>query len=134
MPVERRADVPRHHVEDLEHALEVVRRNSSTTCAGRGADTRRAVDHRLLPLAEQIVGEPEAQRRSMDSKWRLGLVGGRLEPAERLGELRRRLGRRVPAVAEVTTRWNAPGLSPPTQMGGCGFCTGLGAKPRSWTW
>ena len=31
----------------------------------------------------------------------------------------------------VTTRRKAPGLSPPTQIGGCGFCTGLGAKPMS---
>ena len=33
----------------------------------------------------------------------------------------------------VATRLNAPGLSPPTQIGGCGFCTGLGAKPTSLT-
>ena len=31
----------------------------------------------------------------------------------------------------VATRRNAPGLSPPTQIGGCGFCTGLGANPTS---
>ena len=31
----------------------------------------------------------------------------------------------------VATRRKAPGLSPPTQIGGCGFCTGFGAKPMS---
>ena len=31
----------------------------------------------------------------------------------------------------ATTRRSAPGLSPPTQIGGCGFWTGLGAKPTS---
>ncbi len=28
---------------------------------------------------------------------------------------------------------SAAGLSPPTQRGTCGFCTGLGAKPQSLT-
>jgi len=31
----------------------------------------------------------------------------------------------------VTTRRNAAGLAPPTQIGGWGFWTGFGAKPRS---
>jgi DNA-binding NarL/FixJ family response regulator len=31
----------------------------------------------------------------------------------------------------ATTRRNAPGLAPPIQSGGCGFCTGLGANPMS---
>jgi hypothetical protein len=33
--------------------------------------------------------------------------------------------------ASVAVRLNAPGLSPPTTIGGCGFWIGFGANPTS---
>src|SRR5262245_12832639 len=94
-------DVAGDEVEDLEHPAEVVTAELQDDVLepelfvlSEGVDDRR---HALL---DEVVGEPEAQRKLDRRKRPPRLVGRLAQAAERLGDLRGRLRCRVPAIAE----------------------------------
>src|SRR5262249_13122285 len=88
-------------VENLEHPAEVVapelqqhvRQPELLVLTESVNDRRRA-------LLDEVVGEPEAQRELDRCPRSARVIRGIAEAAERLGELRGRLRRRVPAVAQ----------------------------------
>ena len=127
-------DRPRHEIEDLQHPLEVVAAERRAHVAGRPSRlySARPVHDGLRALGEERVVQSEAEG-ELD---RARTARPALSAAAAAGRAASLNWAGVFDVAcqpspSVTTRRKAPGLSPPTQIGGCGFCTGLGAKPMS---
>src|SRR6266436_2623828 len=94
-------DFSRHQVEDLEHLLEIVTSElEHHVREAQALELAELVDDGLRALREQRVAEAEAERQLDRLEAPAGGVGGGAESSERFLELRRSLGRRVPAVAE----------------------------------
>src|SRR5207253_860121 len=82
-------------------------------------------------LAGQRPRDTTAHTTSSGGSYRALGGDGRLSGGHRRAHLGGHQVEQLQHAPGSMTRPTAPALSPPTRIGGCGFCTGFGARPMS---